>query len=65
MELCSRRDCTRNLKEFNKIMNIVVVNGKPTSGKDTVVQMCIDYLDNHSGQISTVDVVKTVYRTFG
>jgi len=46
-------------------MNIVVVNGKPTSGKDTVVQMCIDYLDNHSGQISTVDVVKTVYRTFG
>ena len=46
-------------------MNVVVVNGRPQAGKDSFVDMCIEYLDNHSTKLSTVQVVKAIYEFFG
>lgn len=42
------------------MVNVVVVNGFPRSGKDTFVKFCEEYLGAYCFSISTVDLVKAI-----
>ena len=46
-------------------MKIFIVNGYPESGKDTFIDMCLEYLGNNGFKYSTVDVVKEYAKQIG
>lgn len=46
-------------------MNIVCINGRPQSGKDTFVNYCQDLIGNCCLNLSTVDKVKEIARSCG
>lgn len=42
---------------------VIVINGHAEAGKDTFVEFCSNYMETYL--LSTVDIVKEVYRMFG
>ena len=46
-------------------MKIFIVNGYPESGKDTFIDMCLEYLGNNGFKYSTIDAVKEYAKQIG
>lgn len=42
---------------------VIVINGHAEAGKDTFVEFCSNYMETYL--LSTVDIVKEVYKMFG
>ena len=47
------------------MVQLVIVNGFPESGKSTFEQYCLQILGGYGTQISTVDCAKAVAKMFG
>lgn len=49
------------------MIQVVIINGKPRTGKDTVVEICKDFFDGSKVQVhnlSTVDCVRKIMKIF-
>lgn len=44
---------------------LYIVNGKPTSGKDTFVNFCLDKLDAYGDVLSSVEPIKEMAKQYG